>query len=145
MSNELYPKEELSFDNDNGTIVANVNRLAESVVGHRIVKAEKRPYCDPWYKGEQAFFITLDNGTEVRLVDTDDCCAFTYLESFLLHPERVDHIIMGVGTTEHYTRWHIYADFGDILELTTRWSAGNPFYYGYGFDIEVIPIKEAQR
>ena len=46
---------------------------------------------------------------------------------------------MGVGTTGEYTRWHIYADLGDVLELTVGWSCGNPFYYGYGFYIDVVP------
>jgi hypothetical protein len=55
-----------------------------------------------------------------------------------LHPERVDHIITGVGTTGGYTTWHIYADMGDVLELSVGWSSGNPFYYGYGFDISVV-------
>ena len=74
------------------------------------------------------------------LANTNDCCAYTELEAFLLHPERVDHIIMGVGTTDTYTRWHIYADLGDVLELTVGWSCGNPFYYGYGFDIDVVEL-----
>ena len=90
-------------------------------------------------KDPETVIITLDDGTEVRLKNTDDCCAYTELEAFLLHPEKVDHIIMGVGTTEEYSRWHIYADHGDILELTVGWSCGNPFYYGYGFDIDVVP------
>ena len=40
---------------------------------------------------------------------------------------------------------------GDVLNLKVGWSAGNPFYYGYGFDIvisriidgEVIPERKA--
>jgi hypothetical protein len=47
------------------------------------------------------------------------------------------HIITGVGTTDGYATWHIYADMGDVLELSVGWSCGNPFYYGYGFDISV--------
>ena len=121
--------------------------LRSAVVGRRIVKTERkmttiRPWDDvPSYVREsEALVITLDDGTEVRMADTDDCCAFTSLEEFLLHPDKVDHIIMGVGTTEGYTKWHIYADWGDVLELTVGWSCGNPFYYGYGFDILVSPI-----
>jgi hypothetical protein len=49
----------------------------------------------------------------------------------------VDHIILGVGTTDGYTTWHVYADAGDVLELAVGWSCGNPFYYGYGFTITV--------
>lgn len=98
-----------------------------------------------WHDAIADSGITLDNGEKVLLADTSDCCAYTSLESFLLHPERVDHIITGVGTTDKYQRWHIYADLGDVLELEVGWSAGNPFYYGYGFDIHVIPIDGATR
>lgn len=112
----------------------NVDNLRQTVVGHRIVSAEQTL---------GRLIITLDNGKQVTLDDSHDCCAFTELESFLLHPESVDHIIMGVGTTNGYDTWHIYADFGDIMTLQVGWSCGNPFYYGYGFDIRVRPINEA--
>jgi hypothetical protein len=140
-----YPAEPLNpNDDDDGTIVDNVDTLRQAVVGHRIVKAERREIArqDGWttYGRTNAFVITLDNGKEVQLVDTNDCCAFTELEAFLLHPERVNHVIIGVGTTERYTRWHIYADLGDVLSLTVGWSCGNPFYYGYGFAIDVMDV-----
>jgi hypothetical protein len=146
MSNNRYPEEVLGTDYDDGTMVDNVDTLRQSVVGRRIVSTEKRQVQkyswsdDPTWTVE-AFIITLDDGTQVRLKDTDDCCAFTELESFLLHPDKVDHVIMGVGTTDGYTRWHIYADMGDVLELTVGWSCGNPFYYGYGFDIDVVGVE----
>lgn len=124
----MYPIEQLGPDEDNGTMPENVAKLTKHVVGHRIVSAIKEG---------RAFQITLDNGKRVVLENTNDCCAFTYLKAFLLHPERVDHIITGVGTTGGYTTWHIYADMGDVLEMTVGWSAGNPFYYGYGFNIRV--------
>lgn len=91
--------------------------------------------------------LTLDNGRRVCLSDTNDCCAYTDLESFLLHPDKVDHVITGVGTTDGYSTWHIYADWGDILELKVGWSCGNPFYYGYGygFDITVVDDSGSQR
>lgn len=129
-----YPEEVLGVDDDDGTMLENVDQLARAVIGRRIVKAEER--ADP-----AAFVVTLDSGHEVRLADSSDCCAFTELQAFLLHPEKIDHMIMGVGTTDSYTRWHIYADWGDVLELTVGWSPGNPFYYGYGFSIDVVPIE----
>ena len=49
---------------------------------------------------------------------------------------------MGVGTTDDFQTWHIYCDLGDILELDVAWSCGNPFYYGYGFDIDVYILGE---
>lgn len=134
-----YAPEVLGEDDDNGTMPGNVETLAEAVIGQRIVSVEKGVKVPGrWYGEAEATVITLDNGKQVRLVDTDDCCAFTELQAFLLHPERVNHAILGVGTTDGYTTWHIYADAGDVLELTVGWSAGNPFYYGYGFDISVV-------
>lgn len=127
---ERYPEEVLDSWDDIGTMPDNVATLADAVVGHRIISAER--------KG--SLVLTLDNGKQVTLRNTDDCCAYTALDSFLLHPESVDHVIMGVGTTEGYTVWHIYADFGDVMELHLGWSCGNPFYYGYGFDIIVEDI-----
>lgn len=136
-----YPVEPLDEDYDNGTMPGNVEELEEAVVGHRIVSVVEGYATSGWRKGSPATVITLDNGTAVELVDTDDCCAYTQLEAFLLHPDKVDHIITGVGTTNGYDTWHIYADFGDVLELTVGWSCGNPFYYGYGFDIKVKPSE----
>ena len=130
-ADDRYPTETLHEDYDDGTMPDNVDTLAAAVVGRRIISVEK----------DAATVITLDDGRRVALRDTDDCCAYTELEAFLLHPERVDHIITGVGTTDGFTRWHIYADMGDVLELTVGWSSGNPFYYGYGFDISIEEVS----
>lgn len=141
-----YPVETVDEDMDDGTITENVNELERAVIGRRIVKAElgDAPADHTRYgHGDSTLVLTLDDGTMVRLVDTNDCCAYTELKQFLLHPERVDHAITGVGTTEGYTKWHIYADLGDVLELDVEWSCGNPFYYGYGFYIAVEPLEGA--
>lgn len=145
---ERYPEETLPPDEDDGTMPDNVDTLRKAVIGHKIVsagwgKAKVQPYHWTDKRFERtAFIITLDNGTRVALADSQDCCAYTWLKDFLLHPDKVDHVILGVGTTDKYTRWHIYADLGDVLELTVDWDAGNPFYYGYGFHIDVLPIEE---
>jgi hypothetical protein len=140
MSDNRYPDENPEID-ECGLIVESVDNLRTAVIGHRIVKAEKRPLDrGGWGHTGDAFVITLDNGKQVRLFDSGDCCAYTELAEFLLHPELVDHVILGVGTTEKFTRWHIFADMGDVLELTVGWSEGNPCYYGYGFDIDVVEI-----
>lgn len=139
-----YPIEQLDEDEDDGTIVENVQRLTDVVVGRRIVSTGYIEEPKSWGCGtEKVFALTLDNGMRVKLFNTDDCCAYTELESFLLHPELVDHVITGVGTTNEYTRWHIYADMGDVLELEVGWNCGNPFYYGYGFGIDVEPLESA--
>lgn len=128
INEQPYPVEVLGEDDDNGTMPENVAQLTDAVVGRRIVSATQ--------DGDR-MVITLDSGRRVVLHDTDDCCAYTALNAFLLHPDRVDHAILGVGTTDGYQTWHIYADLGDVLELTVDWSCGNPFWYGYGFDIQV--------
>lgn len=134
-----YPPEVLDEDEDDGTMPRNVDDLASHVIGHRIVSAEQREVPTEYGSKSQGLAITLDDGTTVSLANTYDCCAFTELESFLLDPAAVDHIITGVGTTDGYTVWHVYADWGDILKLQVGWGCGNPFYYGYGFDIVVQP------
>lgn len=136
-----YPIEQLPEDYDDGTMPDNVATLADAVVGHRIVSVEKdvrvpSPYGS-WDDGRGTALV-LDNGKRVVLVDSDDCCAYTELQTFLLHADKIDHIITGVGTTDGYTTWHIFADMGDVLELSVEWSCGNPFYYGYGFRIAVL-------
>jgi hypothetical protein len=146
MSEQRYPTEVLDGEEDDGTMPSNVGELAKTVIGHRIVSAEmtdKLPEPERWGRRD-GLLLTLDDGRQVVLRNSDDCCAYTEIQEFLLHPERVDHIITGVGTTEGYSRWHIYADMGDVLELTVGWSAGNPFYYGYGFEIEVVSPHESE-
>lgn len=140
MNDNRYPEEVLDVWDDDGHMPRNKQELAEAVVGHRIVAAEKKPVKDRYGYSDDCLILTLDTGNQVKLSPQSDCCAYTEVEKFLLHPESVDHIITGVGTTEGYTEWHIYADFGDILEMTVDWSCGNPFYYAYGFVIEVEPM-----
>lgn len=136
-----YAVERLGPDDDDGTMVDSKTKLEEAVVGHKIVKVEKVTNSDPYSYGGDKTVITLDNGTQVELVGVGDCCAYTELKSFLLNPELVDHAILGVGTTDYYTTWHVYADMGDVLKLNVDWSCGNPFYYGYGFQIQVRPVS----
>ncbi|AVP42365.1 hypothetical protein SEA_PIPER2020_69 [Mycobacterium phage Piper2020] len=151
MSADRYPAELLGDDDDDGTMPDNVDALRQAVVGRRIVSATKgqaKVVVNRW-GGERledvtGLIIELDDGTKVILQDTSDCCAYTELESFFLAPNSVDHIITGVGTTDGYETWHIYADMGDILKLKVGWSPGNPFYYGYGFDIHVSRIIDGE-
>ncbi|MBX4168069.1 hypothetical protein K3M35_05230 [Rhodococcus sp. DMU2021] len=157
----LYPED--SVDNypgeygneDDGTMPRNVETLAQQVIGHRIVKAEQsrvkrsefRRVGDDWTDEidyGSGLVLTLDDGRRVILQDTSDCCAYTEVQQFLLNPERVDHMITGVQTTEGYTKWHIFADLGDVLQLQVDWSPGNAFYYGYGFTIGVSDVIDGE-
>jgi len=128
MNNDRYPIEHLDDEIDDGTMPSNLEELTNAVVGHRIVSAEGN---------EGALVLTLDNGRKVTLVGQGDCCAYTALDDFFLDPSSVDHMILGVGTTDGYTTWHIFADFGDIMQMQVGWSAGNTGYYMYGFAISV--------
>lgn len=140
---EGYEPEILDKEDDDGTMPGNVAALSSALVGHRIISAEQREVMTDW-RTEEGLVLILDNGHQVVLQDSEDCCAFTYLRNFWADPSAVDHVIMGVGTTNGYETWHIYADFGDVLELNVDWSPGNPFYYGYGFDISVLEISKEQ-
>lgn len=139
---ERYPAETLPEDDDDGTMPDNVAKLREHVIGRRIVAAEKVEVPNEVSRwGESGLRLTLDDGMQVYLIDSSDCCAYTSLTNFFLNPTAVSHAITGVGTTGGYTKWHIFADFGDMLNLDVEWSCGNPFYYGYGFDIAVVPVE----
>jgi hypothetical protein len=129
-----YPEEVLDEDSDNGTMVESLQALREAVIGRSIVSAEQ-VRTDRGFV--EATYLTLDDGRRVRLVGQGDCCAYTEVEAFLLNPELVGNMILGVGTTGGYDTWHVFADAGDVLQLTVGWSCGNPFYYSYGFDITV--------
>lgn len=143
-----YPNEVLHEDHDDGTMPANVAELGEAVIGHRIANVTEIAYVPEQFQHmwkTTGAVLTLDNGKQVYMFDTDDCCAYTSVEGILRHIDQIDHIITGVGTTEGYTKWHIYADLGDVLELTVGWSCGNPFYYGYGFNIQVVDDPDAPK
>lgn len=148
-----YPIEVLPEDEDDGTMPKNLAALADQVVGRRIVNVEQvKEFAEEddgwaWGKGNPTLAITLDTGKTVYLRDTNDCCAFTELETFLFNADKIDHAIMGVGTENGYQTWHIYADMGDVLSLQVGWRCGNPFYYAFGFNILVsespdTPAKE---
>lgn len=129
---------------DNGTMPQSVQDFAEEIVGHRIVKVDRpgtvtaasRWDDEPRTQTAEAVF-TLDDGRKVALSGGSDCCAYTELKDLIEHLPTVDHIITAVRPDANYETWHIVADLGDVLELKVGWSAGNPFYYGYGFDIIV--------
>lgn len=133
----MYPTEVLDENEDDGTMVDSLDLFANTVVGHRIVGAEWSDNVSEYNYDGRSLCIELDDGRKVHLDSTSSCCAYTEVEEFLLHANQIDHIITGVGTTKGYTTWHVFADFGDVMEMRVGWSCGNPFYYSYGFDIRV--------
>lgn len=144
MTNRIYPPDQLDpkgWEEDDGTMPENVAKLEEALIGRKIVKAEQgsgtfdNGYYDDTGSG---LILTLDSGEKWIIANTNDCCAYTDLDRFLLHPENIDHAITSVETQEGYTKWFILADMAHVLDLEVSWSCGNPFYYGYGFDIAVV-------
>lgn len=122
----------------------NASELEGKIVGHRIVRVEKNakiPDGVTWSTTGTA--LILDSGRKVFLVDTEDCCAYTELDSFLAGPDMVDHIITAVRTYDDYTTWHILADMEEVLKLDVSWSEGSG-YYSYGFDIIVIDEEDSK-
>lgn len=121
-------------DYETGVMQGSVDELSAAVVGERIVSID-RP--DTYTRGgNKETILTLSSGKRVRVVDTDDCCAFTEVESFKLLEEG-EHIVTRVEAEEGFTRWFIYADSIPVVEMGVEWSPGNPYYYGFGFSITV--------
>jgi hypothetical protein len=151
---ERYPVEDLREDDEDGIMPANVENLSKEVIGHKIVKVKAfdhewpKPEFDtelglylPSYGGIE---ITLDTGRVVKLANSDDYGASTDLKNFMFNVEKIDHIITGIGTTDGFETWHIYADMGDVLTLKVDWEGGNG-YYAFGFDIAVKDLTEEEK
>jgi hypothetical protein len=148
MSADLYPA--VVGDEDDGTMPENVATLADAIVGHRIVKVERNVETKVKRYGYEydetvALLLTLDTGRTVSLSPGGDCCAYTTLEDLIEHLPATDHIITAVRPDDDYTTWHILADLGEVLEMQVGWSAGNPFYYSYGFGIDVKDVDPMTR
>ena len=141
--NENYVDPSVDRDwSDNGQMPGNVKDFAGVVVGRKIVSAEiatitRNRLCGV-ERTEEALVLTLDNGARYAISDSYDCCAYTELQSCIFDIDQCDNIITDVATEDGYQKWHVLADFGDVLTLQVEWSCGNPFYYGYGFDIRKI-------
>lgn len=141
-----YPEEVLDPDEDDGTMVGSRQSLEAAVIGHKIIEVKKTTLAShlSWAQNDDGLLITLDNGVKVWAAEMGDCCAYTEIDpmSILNHIDQIDHVITGVGTTDGFKTWHIYADLGDVLEFKVEWSCGNPFYYGYGFNVTVFSADE---
>lgn len=138
MSNKDYAED---WEYESGVMGGNAKELGEAVIGHRIVSAERGNSRNEWGGNTLGVTLTLDDGTEVFVADTDDCCAYTQVDS-LEFLEGTDNAITRVETNEDFTTWHIYADQIPVVTLGVEWSPGNPYYYGFGFDIVIKNKKE---
>jgi hypothetical protein len=124
----------------------NAKELQEAIVGHRIVGVDKaKPPKDQWWgRRELAVRLTLDDGREVFIEDTDDCCAFTEVEDFKFL-EGVDNAVTSVTTEDGFSKWFIYADSVPVVDLKVAWSPGNPYYYGFGFNIIIKDVEQKEE
>ena len=120
-----------NIEKTDGVMEDSAYDLADRVIGRKIVSVTER---DGWNSG--GLVLTLDNGKRVYLRDGGDCCAYTAVESFFLHPEGIDHVITNVNTEGDYSTWHILASGIPVLDIEVGWSEGSG-YYSYGFNIEV--------
>lgn len=140
-----YPNETLSDLDDDGTMPASRDALAASLIGHKIVAVKKGVGPAAYYGKAEGVAFLLDTGDLVWAAGESDCCAYTEIESIIPYLDKIEHVITGVGTTDEFNTWHIYADLGDVMELKVGWSCGNPFYYAYGLNVTVYsPEKQAE-
>lgn len=110
--------------------------LEEAVVGRRILSVEKAKYPASVYGRGEGIRLALDDGSTVFVANTDDCCAFTEVEDFKFL-ENTENVITSVRTDEGFNKWFVYAGNAPVLEMDVAWSPGNPYYYGFGFEIRV--------
>lgn len=146
---EVFPDN--SYEDD-GTMTRSAEELQKAIVGKKIIAVEKRHFTDAekeFIKQEDGYFLsylygfeqtilTLSDQTLAVLVEVGDCCAYTSLDAFKLLD--TEHAITGVGTTDGFNTWFIYAEDSVVATADVSWSCGNPFYYGYGFEIKVLPL-----
>jgi hypothetical protein len=158
MQTKRYPDENLEnfkdeygyTKDDDGTMPSSRDNLEKAVIGHKIVEVKHGTFRTPtgwgYLRSQTGLALLLDNGTIVWMKEEGDCCAYTNVDpsTIIKHIDQIDHVITGVGTTDGFDQWHIYADLGDILEFGVDWSCGNPFYYGYGFTIEVYTPQHGE-
>jgi hypothetical protein len=115
---------------------SSVDELQNAVIGRRIVSVQKAKYPATVYGRGEGVELTLDDGTRVLVADTDDCCAYTQVEDFKFL-EGVENAITSVNADKDFNKWFIYAGNAPVLEMDVAWSPGNPYYYGFGFEIRV--------
>lgn len=110
--------------------------FAGAIVGSKIVSVTKEPFSKDYGRSEGLKFV-LDNGNVVWLADTDDCCAFTEVEDFKFLGQG-EHAITSVTTEDNFQKWYVYAESTPVAEIDVAWSPGNPYYYGFGFEVKVV-------
>lgn len=137
----MYYDDESDSDYEAEVMGDNAKLLESEVVGHRIVEVRKGYDYETYWDKSQAHSdsgvtFVLDNGTEVALQSTNDCCAYTDVRDFEFLT-KTDNVVTSVTTQDNFEQWYIYAAEVPVVSLGVDWSPGNPYYYGFGFDIAV--------
>lgn len=122
---------------DDGRMPDSAVELKSAIVGRKIVKVERDVLVPTPYSWNEmrVLQLTLDDGSVVSMEPNEDCCAYTNLSSVV--ENELDHVITDVRHDGRFEEWYILADASPVLTLGVEWSAGNPFYYAYGFTVRV--------
>ena len=109
------------------TMAEQVGTLRDAVKGRVIVGVER--------KHRNVVTLTLDAGKRVRIRDTDDCCAYGYVDG--VNVNLVGAVVTDVTTEDGFERWFILGESRPIAELNVSWGVGNYPYYMFGLEIQV--------
>lgn len=114
-----------------------LNTLAESVIGNRIVSA----HALPGY--EETIVLTLSNGRRVSLRGWGDCCAYGSVSNLVFNLQNAEHAITSVeaGAEAGQEKWFIFADLSAIVAFDVDWDEGTG-EYGYGITISVESVDD---
>ena len=114
----------------------NAKLLESEVVGHRIIDVREDKYNGGYPVTGSGVTLVLDNGNEIEILATNDCCAYTDVRDFKFLA-KTDNVVTRVETQDNFEQWYIYAAEVPVVSLGVDWSPGNPYYYGFGFNIAV--------
>ncbi len=107
--------------------------LSRAVVGHKIIGVGK---ADTSGWREPGIVLVLDNGQQVVVRGSGDCCAYADIDDWLFDIDKIDNVITAVETEDNYETWSIMAGADKVLGMDVSWSEGSG-YYMYGFKIEI--------
>lgn len=101
------------------------DRLREVVIGRKLTRVD----------GET---ITLDNGTQIRISGSSDCCAWG--DATLGKIADSEHVITGVRSVDdgdpNKATVFLMTDAGSAMEIAQEWDESNGYYF-YGLYLTV--------
>lgn len=104
------------------------DRLREVVIGRKLASVD----------GEN---ITLDNGTQIRIQGSSDCCAWG--DATLGKIVDSEHVITGVRSVDDgdasKATVFLMTDAGSAMEIAQEWDESNGYYF-YGLYFTVTEV-----